>query len=327
MPKILSTGHEISDAIKTLFMFSRARRVIITAFVGIGTERYLPDPSGIELVCWPKPDSTSPNAIRVLMGLGVEVFFADNLHMKVYWAKDQGAVVTSANLTSNGLGGGLSEIGVLLTASEFDEPQIDRILLSLKKRPVSVEEFRQFEQIHTQIERLRKLKLPGAKALVGLPEDRTPPSFKDWHDRPFSKSWKIATFIRGSVPLAKKAKEILRKYGVDEAEQYISVDNQELNESDWVLFFQEGTIDDPFWFFVDAIVPVSPEEPAYRHGAYQLIQVGPNEVAELPFQLSERFNDKIAKVISKLGGAKWLVSLNSVIPPQDFVEAIYEFYC
>ena len=164
---------------------------------------------------------------RVVIEPDLHHFFADDLHMKVYWAENQGAVVTSANLTSNGLGGGLSEIGVLLTASEFDEPQIDRILLSLKKRPVSVEEFRQFEQIHTQIERLRKLKLPGAKVLVGLPEDCTPPSFKDWHERPFSKSWKIATFIRGSVPLAKKAKEILRKYGVDEAEQYISVDNQE----------------------------------------------------------------------------------------------------
>ncbi len=324
MANLLYTSYDISEAIRRLFSSPHVRRVAIVAFVGSGVERYLPSPNGIELVCWPQPGSTNPNAIRRLMSLGVDVSFADNLHMKVYWAKGQGAIITSANLSTNALGGRLLEFGVLLPANEFNESQVDQILLSIKKRPVSEEEFRQFEQDHTQVERLRKLKVPGAERIIDPPEDRTPPSFQDWYEQPFPKPWKLATFIPADVPLSKRAKEILQEWRVKEPKWYMSVPNEELKQGDWVLFFERGNILD--WFFVDALVKVAPEEPAYQHGAYQIIQIDRNEAAELPFQLSESFRDKVSKAIQQLGDTKWLGSLESADPPKRFIEAIHEQY-
>src|SRR5262245_37865896 len=110
---VLYTAAEVRSAIVRLFSFSRGRRVAISAFVGDGAEAYLPKPSGIQLICWPKEGGTNPNALRRLMAKGVEVFFCDALHMKVYWAEGRGAVVTSANLSRNALGAGdLKEVGV-----------------------------------------------------------------------------------------------------------------------------------------------------------------------------------------------------------------------
>jgi hypothetical protein len=106
------------------------RRVAISAFVGDGAEAFLPFPKGIKLVCWPNPTGTNPRAVRVLLRKGVDVRFSDSLHMKVYWSKHRGAIITSANLSTNALGaGGLKEVGVKLLPGELD---IERILSSLR---------------------------------------------------------------------------------------------------------------------------------------------------------------------------------------------------
>ena len=104
--KLLYTSGEVRSAIQELFSFSQGRRVAISAFVGEGAGAFLPYPKGIELICWPQPGGTNPTGVRALMTSGVQVKFADRLHMKVYWAEGKGAVVTSANLSTNALGAG-----------------------------------------------------------------------------------------------------------------------------------------------------------------------------------------------------------------------------
>ena len=99
MKRLLYTSADVRQAIIRLFRSSKGHRVAISAFVGDGAEAYLPKPKGLQLICWPKAGGTNPNVLRKLMKRGVEVFFADRLHMKTYWSEDRGAVVTSANLS------------------------------------------------------------------------------------------------------------------------------------------------------------------------------------------------------------------------------------
>ncbi len=99
--EILYTTSAIRNAIQELFSDPKRRRVALVAFVGSDAEAYLPYPEGLELVCWPKAGATDANVIGRLLKRGAVVKFSDNLHMKVYWAAGKGAIITSANLSSN----------------------------------------------------------------------------------------------------------------------------------------------------------------------------------------------------------------------------------
>ena len=104
--KLLHTSAAVREAIIDLSSSANKRRVAVVGFVGDGAEPYLPRPNGIELYCWPKAGGTNPNVLRRLAKKGVRVRFVDSLHMKVYWAADKGAFVTSANLSTNAMGMG-----------------------------------------------------------------------------------------------------------------------------------------------------------------------------------------------------------------------------
>src|ERR1051325_11165032 len=104
MKKLLYKSSDVRKAIAQIFSLSKGRRVAITAFVGDGAEAYLRKPEGLTLICWPKAGGTNPNALRKLIKLRVQVYFADALHMKLYWTEDKGAIITSANLSTNALG-------------------------------------------------------------------------------------------------------------------------------------------------------------------------------------------------------------------------------
>ncbi len=65
--KLLYTAADIRKTIARILTESKGRRVVISAFVGAGSEVYLPKPQGLELICWPKPGSTNPNTIRELI--------------------------------------------------------------------------------------------------------------------------------------------------------------------------------------------------------------------------------------------------------------------
>ena len=119
--KVLRNSGEIREAVWKLFSAPKTRRVALVAYVGADAQDYLPYPSGIELICWDKEGSTDPDAIRELRRLKVKVSFANNLHMKVFWAEERGAIVGSANLSNNGFSDyGLYEVAVLFPANSID---------------------------------------------------------------------------------------------------------------------------------------------------------------------------------------------------------------
>ncbi len=111
--KVLYQSSDVRREIIKIFSHGGRRRVAIAAFVGDGAESYLPKPPGLEIICWPKAGGTNPNTLRRLTKRGAKIRFADRVHMKVYWADGYGAVITSANLSTNALGSGdLKEAGI-----------------------------------------------------------------------------------------------------------------------------------------------------------------------------------------------------------------------
>jgi hypothetical protein len=144
MAKFLSSGLHLRREIRRIFDTEPGRRVAIVAFVGSHDDAYLPKPNGLELVCWPKAPGTNPKALRTLIKKGVSVRFADRLHMKVYWSEAQGAVVASANLSTNAYGAGnLKEAGVALPSSAIN---IDKLLQSLGSKVVAQEDLLRLEE-------------------------------------------------------------------------------------------------------------------------------------------------------------------------------------
>jgi hypothetical protein len=153
--RILNTSAAIRKAITTLMAPSKMRRVAIVAFVGDGARAFIRNPKGVEIICWPKAGGTNPLELRRLKKAGACIRFADRLHMKVYWAAGRGAIVTSANLTTNALGAGdLREFGVLLPANTI---AIDDIIGSLKSRPFNRADIQKLEEEHRKLETRRQL--------------------------------------------------------------------------------------------------------------------------------------------------------------------------
>src|SRR5437016_5112972 len=161
--RVLYTSDAVRKTVIEMFRTATGRRVAISAFVGNGAEAYLPRPEGIELICWPKEGGTNPTMVRRLLKRGVKVEFADNLHMKLYWTADKGAVITSANLSTNALGSGnLRECGVLLRSSDLD---IGKVLRSIQRRDVTRKELLELDREYKDYHKRNK----GAAATLERP--------------------------------------------------------------------------------------------------------------------------------------------------------------
>src|SRR5208337_4036975 len=143
---VLYKSVDVKKEIIRLFSNGKGRRIAISAFVGDEAGAYLPKRKGLRLICWPRAGGTNPNELRKLIKQGVSVEFADSLHMKIYWAEGLGAVITSANLSTNALGsGGLKEIGLRFGADQVD---IDQVIRSIKPHPVKPSELNRLDREH-----------------------------------------------------------------------------------------------------------------------------------------------------------------------------------
>src|SRR5688572_26365891 len=108
---ILPNSTSVRRMVRTIFS-TKGRKVAVAAFVGQDAEIYLRKYlRGTKIYCWPRAGGTNPRAIQDLQStFGCKVYFADKLHMKIFWSCDRGCVIGSANLTNNALGeNGLQE--------------------------------------------------------------------------------------------------------------------------------------------------------------------------------------------------------------------------
>ena len=156
------------------------RRVAIVAYVGTDGESYLPHPENLHVICSPSAGVTDPDTVRSMMKRGATVQFSDNLHMKVYWSKHRGCLITSANASSSALGiNGLKEVGVLLPPGSID---IRRLIKYANPRNVTARELRRLDSHSREARKNRK------KADV---RNQHTPEYLDWYASPHRSQWKI----------------------------------------------------------------------------------------------------------------------------------------
>jgi hypothetical protein len=312
----LYSSSDVRQAIIKLFSSAEGRRVAISAFVGEGAEAYLPHPKGLELVCWPKAGGTNPAVLRKLMKLGVKVFFSDSLHIKVYWAKGRGAVVCSANLSTNALGAGnLKEAGILLHPEEIE---IDRLLSGLKPRNVSRSELLRLDRLHKVYLASNRIRAYSEQV-----------SFCDWYESAHRPEWRIAFWEETAKGTPQKVKATLQKeYGLDEPEQQVFASQRVYREGDWVLTakLRKRSISDAGWLFVDRTEKVSPsDKEAYDPECqFDHIQIWPlHRYPAPPFRLDRAFRESLSKAALEFKQPSlWEVFR----PPSRLVDRIYAFY-
>lgn len=318
MKKILYSSAEVRREIIRLFKFSSSRRVAISAFVGKGADAYLPNPKGLKLVCWPKAGGTNPHMLRKLMSNGVEVLFADRLHMKVYWNENHGAILTSANLSTNALGSGnLKEAGILLTSEDID---IDRLLESINPRPASESELRKLDRRHKSYIVRNKLYSGRTSGVM---------SFEKWYESPFRTKWKLGWFDDfGPISLVAKERA-MKEYNEDKPKDWISAHKGDFREDDWILtFYLKKSPSKVEWISVDYVVEVPKSDKNAYEKDYpcQVAQVGQNyKYPPPPFRITSKFRKEFSKAVREYGAEK-VKALKTVEPPKYLIDLIYAKY-
>ncbi|MHB1798951.1 MAG: phospholipase D-like domain-containing protein [Vulcanimicrobiaceae bacterium] len=135
---ILTRTADIGDKIRAVLKRGNGRRIAIVAFVGRDACKFIGDPKGLEVYCWPNGAATNPDGIRDLQDAGAKVYFVDRLHMKLFWSERGGYVIGSPNLSNNALDDTVAT-NLLESASYGSDSGIvplDAILQQLKRRGI-----------------------------------------------------------------------------------------------------------------------------------------------------------------------------------------------
>lgn len=298
--EVLYTSESIRKAIRDVLGKGVGRRVAVVAFIGRGAEAYLPNPRGLELYCWPAVPGTNPSALRKLSGqLGVSVHFSPRLHMKLYWSSRKGAVVTSANLSSNAYGhGDLKEFGVRLPAGTID---IDRVIASLDATEMSEASLRDLELAHAKDRAERRQ--------VGQTRQHAV-TFADWYaERGKKDLWRLATFDWANIGESRTLHDAASLAPREHFAEYMNYESKDRAARDDYLL----CVADPFhtrgqtsWMFVSHRVIVARNDPTYvRDHPIQIGQEHPLRMYRRPpFEIDRKFRRAIsatAKAFAKSG--------------------------
>ncbi len=321
MARVLHSSDEVKAAIRRIFRDRRRRRVAIVAFVGKGGAAYLPSPEGLELYCWPQPGGTKASAIRQLQRRKVTVFFADRVHMKVYWARGAGAVVASSNLSDNALGvGGLHEAGVLLPSKAV---RIDELIRAIKAKPADTESIRALEVAESDREQGRTRRRP-ANSL---------PTFPEWLEAPRSKRWKWGFFEKNvRITESRRAKAAAR--AIDpraKPEQVLYCTRGQYAEGDWILqvrLLPSGRISSPSWLYVHRVVLVERSDRVYDDDyPFQAVQaLEARHCPSPPFKLDRAFRRALRAAAKTYGGARVERQIDGQRPSRAFLRLISDAY-
>jgi hypothetical protein len=317
MERILYKSAEVRREIGRLFSSAKGRRVAISAFVGKGAEAYPRKPKGITLICWPKAGGTNPNALRTPKGLGVNIYFANSLHMKVYWTEDCGAIITSANLSTDALGSGnLKEIGIVLRSDAID---IDNLISSLKGRRITEAELRDLDRRHKIYRSLNPFESDKKDKQL---------TFSEWHASYKPTEWKLF-MLEDYGPRSSIAEEVARKeHGVRTFQYSLAVQRNQYKEGDWVLCFKtsRNSLRQVSWVYTNFIVkvPRSDKEAYDSDAPYELVQVQPlSRYESPPFRIDTRFRFAFLKTLVDYGKS-WLE--NQTKPTPRMINKIRRHY-
>lgn len=299
MTEVLYSSREIRNDIRGLFRVPSPRRVAIVAFVGEGAEAYLPNPSGLELVCWPKAGGTNPRTLRQLIRRGVKVSLARSVHMKVYWSQAAGCIITSANLSTFALGAGnLMEAGARFPPGAVD---IEQFLHPLKAKPVTGKDLADLDRKHNR----------HASQNPSTHTGRAD-SFEEWYTSPYRIAWKIVQWESRKEQDSSALKAAAKAEGLRSPHTNLGLERfeqQHLQADDW-LFVAKNTgqgASAPFWFYVDCILKISKNDSGYDPDwPFEGVQFRPNKYyPSPPFRIDAAFRQALRTITSSM---RWAFS-------------------
>ena len=300
--KYLTNSSAIKSELENLFSHS-GRKWAVVAYVGYGALDQIPAGTrDLKVVCCPKPGATNPDGVRRLLNHGIEVYFCENLHTKLYWTENVGVIVGSANLSSNALSeSGQHEFAVFNADPNFD---IEGVLSKLSYAPVTEESLASLDTEHTAItNRHRDSDEQGRKAL----------SFYEASRQMVPRKWKFITWceLRESNELIEQ--KVLSSTGQSKWVNDNDVAPNKFKVGDFVLQVHVDKKDERIrranckWLRVDLIV----KHKRSAHAAIQLTSIsnGPPP----PFEIDSRFK----KVIKQLYNESYW---EEIIDSQEFVK-------
>ncbi len=323
-PVILYSSAEIHARIKRLFGQPSAgdQRVAIVAYVGDDGERYLPHPKGLRLICNPSAGGTDPDTLRQLIKRGARVEISDKLHMKVYWSKNRGCVIASANASSSALGrNGLKEAGIWLKAGTVD---INRLIRYARPRKVRESDLRQLDRVSREHKWPRNFGNKNKKKNQAL-------DFIQWYSAPHRSNWKVSWgdgYITGTSSTVKK--EVYSEYGHKKPYRWASFGKDRVHKHDWLLSFNfiKSGVKSIYWVFVDLYVKLNSKEKRYYNSdwPYHAVQVNPPSKYTLPpFKITPRFRKALSAAVKQYTPDR-IKNAKSDVPPVRLLKLIAEKY-
>jgi hypothetical protein len=314
--RVLYSSEEVSAAIAEVLADSEPddRRVAMVAFVGAKSERFLPDPIGLEIVCWLQPGATDAAMLDALQLRGAQIFKSDRLHTKIYWSSRKGCVICSANASAAAQGGsGQKEAGVFLPKGSVD---IQRFWDEAAPQPVGKAD-------------LAKLARQGENAprVPGMGSPAQASDFSEWRRRQWQ-AWKLCGYY-GSVKLSKSAKSKAQKtFGATDPYNWLDEAEGVVKPREWLLMFDLSNLDksDMEWLRPDFVVKVPKGDPGYIKGwEHQSVEVHRHGSHAEPFKLSQKFKTAFRLAVNEYGEEK-IGELGTVVAPAKLLTLIAKNY-
>lgn len=319
--EILYTSESIRRAIRDVLAKGSGRRVAIAAFVGNGAEAYLPSPRGLELYCWPAVPGTNPPAIRKLSRkLGVLVHFAPKLHMKLYWSSKRGAVITSANLSSNAYGhGDLKEFGIRIPKGQVN---INRVLTSINATEMTSAALARLEVAYLE-ERSRRRPMREAR--------RDSVSFANWYTDKKREPWTLAPYDEYLIKESKHLREAASLQRGQHFEFFMAAaSSAEAAVDDYLLCVEypyTGRFD-VAWMFVSHTARTARTDPAYdRKYPFQIGQAHPLRMYRRPpFEIDARFRRAVSAAAAEHSVGREFDLERMRRPSKYLLKSLYRHY-
>lgn len=327
--KLLLNANDIRNAIRKVLRDSSDDRIIAVGFVGAEPLEWLPSPEGIELYCWPRVGATHPDGIDKLLAANVNVHFVDRLHTKIYWGRNSGTVIGSANLSHSALDDdGLIEAGVLLSPGDR---AIKQFLLSLKSNAIGKDDPR----FLGMLEKLREADIDSRQR---NPQHRGRSSrslrkrtFAEWLNMPYRQQWQLGWWAENDTPPRDATAQYNENHpgklysnwrsgdSKNELKPFVATIDCKVLSSRWGVALSPA----PFWWYPER--PLISSEKKWRNSPYQwYAQTNVPSGREVPFDIRDkRFLKALVSAVEAYG--EKIYKLRGPVK-DDFVSLLAHYY-